>query len=166
MMPERNCALNAAWYSSSFSVWNFSSASFSRPNTLTSAWPEKASSTRAFRRPTFFHWIPNAFCERGPMTPKITPIRGGSATSATSASCHEIENIMISTPITVSTEVRAPPDSDCCMVCVMLSMSLVTREISSPRCTLSKYDSGRRLIFASTCSRRRHMVRTMITLIT
>ena len=44
------------------------------------------------------HWMPNAFCERGPITPKITAM-SGSDTSATSASCHEIENIMMSTPI-------------------------------------------------------------------
>ena len=37
MMPERNCALNEASYSSSFSARNFSLASCSRPNTLTSA---------------------------------------------------------------------------------------------------------------------------------
>ena len=98
------------------------------------------------------------------MTPKITAMRGRE-TRATSASCHEIVNIMMSTPTTVSTDVSAL-ESDCCIVCVMLSMSLVTREMSSPRCTLSKYDSGRRLIFASTSSRRRHMVRTMITLMT
>ena len=108
--------------------------------------------------------MPNAFCERGPITPKMTAM-SGSETRATSASCHEIVNIMKSTPMTVSTEVTTV-DSDCCIVCVMLSMSFVTREISSPRCTLSKYDSGRRLIFASTDSRRRHMVRTMITLMT
>ena len=89
----------------------------------------------------------------------------GSEISATSASCHEIENIMISTPITVSTEVTTL-ESDCCIVCVMLSMSFVTREMSSPRWTLSKYDSGRRLIFASTDSRRRHIVRTMMMLMT
>ncbi len=106
----------------------------------------------------------NAFCERGPMTPKMTPM-SGSATSATIASCHEIENIMTSTPTTVSTDVSAP-DSDCCIVWVMLSMSLVTREMSSPRCTRSKYDSGRRLSLASTASRRRHIVRTMMTLMT
>ena len=108
--------------------------------------------------------MPNAFCDFGPMTPKITAM-SGSDTSATRASCHEIENIMMSTPTTVSTEVITV-DSDCCIVCVMLSMSFVTREISSPRCTLSKWLSGMRLIFASTDSRRRHMVFTMITLIT
>ncbi len=119
---------------------------------------------RALRRPTFFHCSPKAFCDLGPMTPKITAM-SGSETRATSASCHEMLNIMMSTPTTVSTEVRAL-ESDCCIVCVMLSMSLVTREISSPRCTLSKYDSGRRLILASTSSRRRHIVRTMMTLMT
>ena len=108
--------------------------------------------------------MPKAFCDRGPITPKITAM-SGSETRATQASCHEMENIMMSTPMTVSTDVTTV-DSDCCIVCVMLSMSLVTREISSPRCTLSKYDSGRRLIFASTDSRRRHMVRTMMMLIT
>ena len=80
--------------------------------------------------------MPKAACDFGPMTPKITPM-SGSATSATSESCHEIENIMMSTPTTVSTLVSAL-DSDCCIVWVMLSMSFVTREMSSPRCILSK----------------------------
>ena len=80
--------------------------------------------------------MPNAFCDFGPMTPKMTPM-SGSETRATMLSCHEIENIMMSTPTTVSTLVMTV-DSDCCMVCVMLSMSFVTREMSSPRCTLSK----------------------------
>ncbi|MBN9325972.1 MAG: thioesterase family protein, partial [Cellulomonas sp.] len=164
MIPERNCAENDAWYSSSFSARNRCWNSARRPNTLTSAWPENDSSTRAFSRPTLRHWMPNAFCERGPMIPKITPINGRD-TRATSASFQLIENIMTSTPITVSTEVSAP-DSDCCMVCVMLSMSLVTREISSPRCTRSKYASGSRLIFSSTCSRSRHIARTITTLMT
>ena len=108
------------------------------------------------------HWRPNACCDFGPITPKITPISGRD-TSATSASCHEIENIITSTPMTVRIEVSAV-DSDCCIVWVMLSMSLVTREISSPRWTRSKYASGRRLIFCSTASRNRHMARTMTTL--
>ena len=92
----------------------------------------------------------------------ITPM-SGIDTSATSASCHEIVNIMISTPTTVSNDVSAP-DSDCCNVCVMLSTSFVTRLMSSPRCTLSKWLSGRRLTFSSICSRTRHIVRTMMTL--
>lgn len=46
-------------------------------------------------------------------------------------------SIITSTPTTVSTDVTIE-DSACCMVLVTLSMSLVTREISSPRCTLSK----------------------------
>jgi hypothetical protein len=87
-------------------------------------------------RPTFFHWVPNAFCDFGPMMPKMTPI-SGSEIRATMVSCHEMENIMMSTPTTVSTLVSAP-ERDCCIVWVMLSMSFVTREISSPRCTLSK----------------------------
>ena len=40
-------------------------------------------------------------------------------------------------PITVSTLVSAC-ESDCCIIWVMLSMSFVTREITSPRCTRSK----------------------------
>ena len=164
IMPERNCALKLASNSSWLSASNLARESSSRPNTLTRACPEKDSSTRAFRRPTLRHWMPNAFCERGPMMPKITAM-SGSETSATIASCHEMENIITSTPTTVSTEVTTV-ESDCCIVCVMLSMSLVTREMSSPRCTLSKYESGMRLIFASTSARSWNIVRTMITLIT
>ena len=159
MIPDRNCARNDAWYSSWLSARNLAWKSRRRPNTLTSACPENDSSTRALRRPTLRHCTPNAFCDFGPMTPKITPMSGRD-TSATSASFQEIENIITSTPSTVSTAVSAP-DSDCCIVCVMLSMSFVTREMSSPRCTRSKYASGSRLIFSSTCSRSRHMARTM-----
>ena len=61
----------------------------------------------------------------------------GKLTSTTSVSCHEIDSIMMRTPTTVSTLVSAP-ESDCCIICVMLSMSFVTREMTSPRCTRSK----------------------------
>ena len=56
---------------------------------------------------------------------------------ATSVSFQDTDSIIASTPITVSTEVTAL-DSDCWRVLVTLSMSLVTRLSSSPRCTLSK----------------------------
>ncbi len=61
----------------------------------------------------------------------------GSVARVMSASCQDKENIMTRTPTRVSTAVIAP-ESDCCMVWVMLSMSLVTRLMSSPRCTRSK----------------------------
>lgn len=41
----------------------------------------------------------------------------------------------------------------------MLSMSLVARLSTSPRCRLSKYDSGSRDSFVCTSSRIRNMVR-------
>ena len=52
-------------------------------------------------------------------------------------SFQEIESIIAKTPITVSTAVSTP-DRACWNTVVMLSMSLVTREIRSPRWTLSK----------------------------
>ncbi len=69
-------------------------------------------------------------------------------TSAITASSGEIENIIVSTPTTVSSEVSSWL-SVCCSVCAMLSMSLVTRLSSSPRGWPSKYGSGSRLSFSS-----------------
>ena len=79
-------------------------------------------------------------------------IDSGIETSVTSASGHEIHIMMITTPNTVSSELMS-----CGRVCIrvweMLSMSLVTRESSSPRGCPSKYDRGRRCSLASTSLR-------------
>ena len=86
--------------------------------------------------PVRAHWWVKAFCERGPITPKTTPM-SGKMMSATSASFQEMENIIPSTPTTVRIAVRAP-DRDCWRVLVTLSTSLVRRLSSSPRWTVSK----------------------------
>ena len=81
-------------------------------------------------------------------------IDSGTVTSAITASSGEIQNIITSTPTTVSTEVMSC-DSVCWSVCATLSMSLVTRLSSSPRGWESKYLSGSRDSFASTsCAHR------------
>ena len=67
----------------------------------------------------------------------MTTIVTGTVTSATSASVGEIENIIASTPTTVSSETSSWLIV-CCRVWLTLSMSLVTRESSSPRGCLSK----------------------------
>ena len=61
----------------------------------------------------------------------------GTVTSAITASSGEIQNIMASTPMIVSSEVTIWL-SVCCRVCAMLSMSLVARLSTSPRGCLSK----------------------------
>lgn len=125
MVPDRNWAVKLARYSASFSSAKTRRVSSSRPKTRTSACPEKASSTRPFRRPVRAHCSAKLFCERGPTIPMTTPV-SGSATRATRASCQEIENIITSTPTTVSRLVIAL-DRDCCSAWFRLSMSLVTR---------------------------------------
>ena len=67
----------------------------------------------------------------------VTSSDSGIDTSAMSASSHEIENIIPTTPSTVSTEVNSWLRV-CWRLCEMLSMSLVTRLRSSPRGCLSK----------------------------
>ena len=98
-----------------------------------------------------FHWAANIFCERLATRMTITAVIGID-TSAMSASCHEIENIMPTTPSTVSTEMNSWL-SVCWSVCETLSMSLVTRLSRSPRGCLSKYLSGRTWILSSTRER-------------
>ena len=85
-------------------------------------------------------------------------IVSGIVTSAMTASSGEMRNIITSTPTTVSSEITTC-ESVCCIVWPMLSTSFVTRLSSSPRCTLSKYDSGSRWILSSTCFRRRCIAR-------
>ncbi len=51
MIPETNCAPKLALNSSSFFAPNACSTSLRRPKTVTSSWPEKASSTWAFSAP-------------------------------------------------------------------------------------------------------------------
>ena len=105
------------------------------------------------RVPVRAHWAVNAFCERGPMKPKTMP-DSGTVMSATSASFHEMENIMASTPTTVRMELSAV-DRVCWSVLFTLSTSLVRRESTSPRRIRSKWLRGRRWIFCSTRRRRR-----------
>ena len=79
-------------------------------------------------------------------------IDSGMETRVTSASGHEIHIMMASTPSTVSRALISC-GRVCISVCEMLSMSLVTRDSSSPRGCLSKYDRGRRWSLASTSLR-------------
>ena len=90
----------------------------------------------AFSSPVDFQFCANSFWERLPMTVVTTPATG-TESSATSASVGEIQNIMASTPITMSSEFSSC-ERVCCSVCDTLSMSLVTRLSTSPRACLSK----------------------------
>ena len=134
--PLTNCAPNDASYSLSFSSAKVRSTSSWRPKTLTSAWPEKVSSMWALSLPVRRHWSMNMPWLRF-ITAPVTTIVIGTVTSATSASCQEIENIMTTTKTTVSSEVSSWLIV-CCSDWLMLSMSLVTRLSSSPRGCLSK----------------------------
>ena len=82
------------------------------------------------------HCAMNSFCERFAISATM-PSVSGIATIATSDSSGEITNMMISTPMTVSSEISSWLRV-CCRLCDTLSMSFVTRLSSSPRCILSK----------------------------
>ena len=90
----------------------------------------------ALSRPVRRHWSTNMPWLRF-ITCWATTIVTGTVTSATSASSHEIENIMTTTKTTVSSDVISWL-MVCCRVWLMLSMSLVTRLSSSPRGCRSK----------------------------
>ncbi len=107
--------------------------------------------------PVSVHCWMNFGCERLAMT-AVTTIDSGTEISATRASSGEIQIIMPSTPMSESTDVSSWLKV-CCIVCCTLSTSLVTRLSSSPRGTVSKYDSGSRCSLSSTSRRRRIAVR-------
>ena len=152
-----NCAPKLALNSSSFLSRNTCSTSRWRPNTLTSSWPVNASSMWPFSAPVCRHWATNSFCERF-ATWVATTADSGTVTRAISASSGETQNIIASTPTTVSTEVRSWLIV-CCSDWARLSMSLVTRLRSSPRGCLSKNPRGSRCSFSSTSERSRKTVR-------
>ena len=83
-----------------------------------------------------FHWAAKRFCERRAMT-KVTAADIGTMTRDTEASCQSIQNMIPSTPTTVSSELSSWP-RPCWRVVPMLSMSLVTRLRMSPRSCWSK----------------------------
>ena len=99
----------------------------------------------------------NSGCDRLAMS-AVTMIESGTETSATTARIGEIQNIIASTPMSVRAEASSWLNV-CCIVCWMLSMSLVTRLSSSPRGTVSKYDNGKRCSLSSMSERRRRAVR-------
>ena len=71
------------------------------------------------------------------MIREVSSIENGTVTSATRASVGEIQNIIDSTPTTVSSDVSIWLIV-CCSDWLTLSMSLVTRLSSSPRGCWSK----------------------------
>ena len=79
----------------------------------------------ALSRPVRRHCWMNMPCDRFMIRP-VSSIASGTVTSATSASVGEIQNIIASTPTTVSSEVSSWLIV-CCSVWLTLSMSLVTR---------------------------------------
>ena len=148
MIPETNWAPKPDRNRLSLRVANSASTSRCRPNTLTSEWPVNASSMCPLSSPVAFHWAMNSRCDRLPIT-VVTRIDTGMVTRAIAASSGETTSIIAITPTTVSSEVSSWL-SVCCSAWATLSMSLVTRLSSSPRVCRSKYDSGSRLILAST----------------
>ena len=116
----------------------------------------------ALSLPVVRHCCTKCGCDRLP-TRVATSADSGTVTSATSARIHDTQNIIASTPTTVSSELTSWP-IDCWSVCPMLSMSFVARERTSPRCRLSKYDSGSRDSFAWTSLRIRNIVRLTTTI--
>ena len=148
-----NCARKLASYSVSFCLSKIAADSSRRPNTLTSECPVYISSMCALSLPVVAHCLMKFGCARLPIF-AATTADSGTVTSAITASSGEIRNIMISTPITVSSD-ETICDSVCCSDIARLSMSLVTRESTSPRGWRSKYFSGSRANFSSTSSRSR-----------
>ncbi len=131
MTPEMNWAPKLASYSSSFFSLKLASTSRWRPNTLTSAWPVKASSTWALSVPVWVHCSTKRFFERLAMS-RMVRSETGMVINAISASSGEMVNIMIITPKMVSTEVSIWLRV-CWRLWATLSMSLVTRLSRSPR---------------------------------
>ena len=82
------------------------------------------------------HCAMNCFCARLPIS-AVRNTDSGTATSAMVARSGEIQNIMPSTPMIVSTDVMSML-SVCCSVWAMLSVSFVARLSTSPRACLSK----------------------------
>lgn len=106
MMPEMNCAPKLAANSSSFLARKAASTSRCRPKTFTSSCPVNASSICPFSSPVWVHCAMNLRCDRLAICP-VTTTDSGTATSATRASSGEIQNIMPSTPTTVSSAVSS-----------------------------------------------------------
>ena len=96
----------------------------------------KVSSTIPLSSPVLRHCWTNIFCERLAIMP-VTTIEMGIVTSAMSARTQEIQNIIASTAMTVSSELSSC-ESVCWSDMLTLSMSFVTRERISPRGCLSK----------------------------
>ena len=134
--PEMNWAPKLAWYSCSFSASKRSWTSRCRPNTLTRECPLNASSICPLSRPVCAHWAMNLRFERLAIW-RVTTITSGIVTRASDASNGEIEIIIATTPMTVNVEISSWL-SVCCMLCWMLSMSLVARLRISPRGRRSK----------------------------
>ncbi len=149
--PLRNWAPNAAPNSRSLWLRKTSSTSRWRPNTLTSWWPVKASSMWPLSSPVLFHISLKRPWLRLPMAIAAAS-DSGTATIAMRASSGETQNIMARTPTSVS-RFESSCDRVCCSDVETLSMSLVTRDSSSPRGWRSKKRSGSRLILADTSSR-------------
>ena len=90
----------------------------------------------ALSRPVLVHCATNSRCERRAIS-RVTNSDNGTVTTVISVSSGEIVSIITSTATTVSSDVSSwliVIDSDV----EMLSMSLVTRLSTSPRCRVSK----------------------------
>ena len=132
--PEMNCAPKLALVEASFCA-SKSALLGPRPKTLTSSWPEKVSSmwrVEAAGAPPLGDELP-----LGALHDRARATNSGTATSATTASSGEIENIM-----RARRRPSAATSSSWLIVCwrvwLTLSMSLVTRLSSSPRGCRSK----------------------------
>ena len=129
---DMNWAPNAEAYSESLVARKRASTSPWRPKALTIACPVNASSIWAFNAPVLLHWARN-FGRARPATRFMPKTDSGTVISATSASSHEIVNIITVTPTSSSTDMSIWI-SVCCRLCARLSRSLVTRLSRSPRC--------------------------------
>ena len=136
MIPEMNWARKLAPNRSPLRFAKSASTCPVRPNTRTSSCPVNASSISPLSSPVWRHCATNSFCERFAMACVIHSDTG-MVSSAMIDSSGETTNIIASTPTIVSSEVSSWLRVCCRLVCT-LSMSLVTRLSTSPRCWPSK----------------------------
>ena len=100
------------------------------PKTLTMLWPVNISSTWPPTSPVRSHCTANSFCDRRAIR-MVTANEIGTTITEMAASSGLIQNIMMSTPTMVSSDVISVV-SACCSDCAMLSRSLVRRDSTSP----------------------------------
>jgi len=161
MMPERNWAFLPVLYRFSFISLKSFIAFSSLANALTMLWPVYISSMCPFKSPVSSHCLAKYFLERDMISIKMI-MHTGMVAKLRKVMATFIENIMISMPTIVVAAVIICVRF-CCIVVLILSMSLVMRLITSPFVVRSKYESGIRESFSLTLFRIANIVFCVMT---